>query len=416
MREVRCSREVHEGTGPGGELWQAPLSVCAGDLLAVHAGRVQLVYIDPPFFTGQRFHMRMRVGEMGWRTGSPALNVPAYEDVWADADAYLSAMRDMLTTARALLAPAGTIFLHLDCRTHAAMRLLMDELFGAENFVNEIVWAYQTGGRSLRYFSHKHDTILFYRKRPRYYFDITALPMPRGEHRSNHMRRAVDEQGRAYRAIRSGGREYRYYDDQPVYPSDVWQDISHLQQKDPERTGYDTQKPLKLLERIVLCASRPGDLVADLCFGSGTTLVAAAQLGRRFLGVDQGQAALAATRKRLLGFRADYRLGEGLRPTLLPAWRVTPNIGFYQVELCACAAQDPAGEGLSAAALDVVDQWSLGFLRQNTFVAMAGAARTRATPVLARALEVPMVSGALCACLVDLWGNSHHYVLEEAHG
>lgn len=88
--------------------------------------------------------------------------------------------------------------------------------------------------------------------------------------------------GRSYRAIMSGGKEYRYYDDEPAYPGDVWDDISHLQQKDPQRTGYETQKPLKLLERIVSCSSQEGDLICDLFAGSGTSAVAAAGLNRRF--------------------------------------------------------------------------------------------------------------------------------------
>ena len=93
------------------------------------------------------------------------------------------------------------------------------------------------------------------------------------------MRRCVDENGRSYSQITTGGKVYRYYDDAPVYPGDVWSDISHLQQKDPERTGYPTQKPLKLLERLLLPVVREGDMVADLCCGSGTAMEAAQSLG-----------------------------------------------------------------------------------------------------------------------------------------
>ena len=101
------------------------------------------------------------------------------------------------------------------------------------------------------------------------------------------MKQGVDQDGRIFWSIRSGGKEYRYFEDSKVYPSDVWSDISHLHQRDPERRGYDTQKPEALLERIILASSRPGDLAADFFAGSGTTL-AVAKLGRNWIGIDNG--------------------------------------------------------------------------------------------------------------------------------
>lgn len=157
--------------------------------------------------------------------------------------------------------------------------LLCDEIFGEDMFLNEIVWSYESGGRAKKYFSRKHDTILLYARSKDYHFDLRRVPLVRAEHRKNQMRRCVDENGRSYSQITTGGKVYRYYDDAPVYPGDVWSDISHLQQKDPERTGYPTQKPLKLLERLLLPVVREGDMVADLCCGSGTAMEAAQSLG-----------------------------------------------------------------------------------------------------------------------------------------
>ena len=128
------------------------------------------------------------------------------------------------------------------------------------------------------------------------------------------MKRQVDEHGRAYRTIRSGGKTYTYYDDDPVYPGDEWTDVSHLQQKDPQRTGYDTQKPLALLNRIILCCTKENDLVADLFCGSGTTAVAAAQAGRRYLMLDSDERAHAVTRKRLLGTALTISVPSGECP------------------------------------------------------------------------------------------------------
>lgn len=416
MRAVACEVERCQGEGPGGSLWQARLSNCAGELLDAYAGQVQTIYIDPPFCTGLRFEMRMRVGERGWRTGSPRVSLPAYDDVWPSEDGYLQMIGGMLETAHALLCPEGTLFLHVDARMQAPLRLTLDRIFGPRNFLNEIIWAYQSGGRATRYFSRKHDVILFYRKSARYFFDIKAVPVPRGEQRANHMRRAVDEQGRAYRTINSGGKQYVYYDDQPAYPGDVWQDVSHLQQKDPQRTGYDTQKPLALLERIIRSASRPGDLVADLCFGSGTTLVAAAQGERRFLGVDSSATAHAATRKRLLGKAVEHHTRALEGDVTLDA-ELYPAIGFYRVSLrgftldAALEALDV--EGWPPAGLEAIDQWSAGFLRGHEFISLAHAARTTAKPALPEELEIAMLPGEPALCTVDLLGRKRFYTWEE---
>jgi len=415
MRAVACRVERCQGEGPGGSLWQARLPDCAHELLAAYAGQVQTLYIDPPFCTGQRFEMRMRVGEKGWRTGSPRVVLPAYEDIWPDEASYLKMMDGVLEAAHGLLCSEGTLFLHVDPRMQAPLRLALDRIFGSRNFLNEIIWAYQSGGRATRHFSRKHDVILFYRKTSRYFFDIKAVPVPRGEQRSNHMRRAVDEQGRSYRTIHSGGKQYVYYDDEPTYPGDVWQDVSHLQQKDPQRTGYDTQKPVALLDRIIRSASRPGDLVADLCFGSGTTLVAAARAGRRFLGVDCGGLAHGVARKRLLGWAAEHHTlapegQESLDAELYSA------IGFYRVALQGFTP-DGSLEALDAggrapAGLEAIDQWSVGFARGGEFVSMAHGARTIAKPALPTELEMPMLSGEPALCTVDLLGRKRVYAWE----
>ncbi len=415
MRATTCRIEQRHGAGAGGVLWQASLPECAEKLLEAYAGKVQLVYLDPPFRTGQQFEMRMRVGDAGWRGGKPRIALPAYDDAFPEEAAYLAMMRSILTTAHKLLRKEGTLFLHVDPRMQAPLRIMLDEIFEEKNFLNEIIWAYQSGGRAMRYFSRKHDVILFYRKSSRYFFDIKAAPLPRGEHRSNHMRREVDAQGRSYRTITSGGKKYVYYDDEPVYPGDVWQDVSHLQQKDPQRTGYDTQKPLPLLERIVHCASRPGDLVADLCFGSGTTLVAAAESGRRFLGIDRGQAANAVARKRLLPWAAEHRT-EPVASTVKVSAELLAAIGFYEVALTACVPDaELTALGLPLAKLDAIDQWSVGFLRGDTFVATTHAARTAAKPVLPSRLEMPMLSGDPALCIVDVLGRRQVYVWEGQH-
>lgn len=408
LEMVDCVREIHGAGGRSGVLLARAMPDCAKELVRDFGGTLQMIYIDPPFNTGKRFDMRMRVGERGYRTGKPTIRLDAYNDRW-DEDAYLAMMRTALETAHALLCEEGTLFLHIDSRMHAPLRLMLDEIFGRDHFLNEIIWAYQTGGRALEHFSRKHDIILFYKKSRHYFFDIRQVPVPRAENRQNHMKRCVDADGRTYRTIRSGGKEYRYYDDEPAYPGDVWDDVSHLQQKDPQRTGYDTQKPLKLLERIVRCASRPGDFVGDLFFGSGTTLACCAREGRRFLGVDASPRAHAVARKRLLGYDMEINAPVAQTPALAQA-QCYPAIGFSTVALHEFEPQGvPAG--LSLAPLDAVDQWSVGVVREGAFHVCASEARSKVTPALTGELELPMVDGQRAIEIIDIWGARRFYRL-----
>ena len=305
---VQVAREALMGSGVMGELFLGDSLELSDRLTGKYGGRVQCVYLDPPFFTGSLFNMRVRVGEREWRSGAGSLELSAYSDKWASAEEYISEIRALAELARELMSDTGVIFLHVDWRMQARLRIMMDEVFGENNFMNEIIWTYQTGGRARKYFSRKHDVILFYRKGPAYRFYIENVPISRTDARRNHMKRQVDKDGRVYRTIKSGGKVYKYYDDDPVYPGDVWDDVSHLQQKDPQRTGYDTQKPLKLLERIVLCSTRPGDIVCDLTCGSGTALEAAAINGRNFVGVDMSPLAVQTARRRLVGSRVSLNM------------------------------------------------------------------------------------------------------------
>ena len=359
--------------------------------------------------TGDEFYMRMRVGEKGWTTGRDPLLLPAFSDRFAGRQDFLNLLRPALENAKALLRDSGSLFLHLDSRMSAHARLLCDEVFGESNFVNEIIWAYQTGGRTMKRFSRKHDVILFYRKSRAQYFDITAVPLPRSENRSNHMRRCVDENGRKYRSIQSGGKTYIYYDDDPVYPGDVWTDVSHLQQKDPQRTGYDTQKPLALLSRIILSSTRPGDLVVDLFGGSGTTAVAAAHAGRRFLSSDIGALALAVSRKRLLHTEMTVTSPGGCPGASLEA-ALEPGIAFHDVHLT--DYQTPPGAEIRG--LDAVDQWSVGFYKDGVFRSQADAARQKLTPRLPETLQLPQLRGTPALLIYDVYGNRSVWIQEGA--
>ena len=375
-------------------------------------GKVSCVYLDPPYMTGERFILRQRIGEEGWSGGKRMIDLPAYPDTWADRSEYLAMLRGLMRQARQLLRDDGALFVHVDPRVDAHVRLLLDDLFGEKNFINQIIWSYQSGGRAKNHYARKHDIIFFYRKTPELRFDITRVPLPRGENRQNHMKRMVDENGRAYRTINSGGKTYVYYDDDPVYPGDVWNDLSHLQQKDPQRTGYDTQKPVSLLTRILLPVSDPDDLVADLCAGSGTTGMAAALNGRRFLLADQSKTAVAVMRRRMLSSRIPFSLSAPVETAPAAAdIRVYPGIGFDDVCLVNFTPVEPWPAGING--LDGVEQWSVGQLKDDVFHALSDAVRSRTTPELTRMLQAPMNTADLAVLIVDILGNRYCYRLSE---
>ena len=415
LNSIRVDTELHTGkAGASRGLF------CLGDaverlktLLPEYEGKIQCVYMDPPFMSGDKYYMRVRVGEAQWRRGVGTLALETFSDRLSRGD-YLALLREVLTLCKQLLSDTGMIFVHIDYRAHPHVRLLMDELFGEDNLLNEIVWVYQSGGRSLRHFSRKHDIILFYRKTALYDFNIDAVKAAPTQPRTNHMRRHVDPDGRVYRSIRANGRIYTYYDDEPVAPTDVWQDLGHLQQKDPERTGYDAQKPLSLLNRVVRCASREGDWVLDPFAGSGTTLAAAKQNGRNFIGIDRCPLTLNILRRRLNG--AEYRLslGDAAQSTSAPHCEaeIQTGVGFYHVLLERFDAQIP-GLPDDAAPLDAVDNWSVGYLRPEGYLVMSEFARSRREGELRRELAVPAYDGVLAMCVSDVTGRSFYYALDR---
>ncbi len=298
---VYCTEELHAAGGDG-TFYLAKAENALESLLARYENSVRLIYLDPPFRTGESF--KMKIGK-----GKQAQTIVLYEDK-LDEESYLAWLETILRGCHRLLDPRGSIYLHLDYRMSHKARCLLDEIFGEANFMNEIIWAYRSGGRATRCYPRKHDTILFCRKSKKVLFNIKAVGTPRGPERRNHMKRFIDEDGRIGFSIRSNGKTYTYYEDSLIYPSDVWSDIEHLQQKDRERTGFLTQKPEALLKRIIAASSDPGDLVLDLFSGSGTTAAAATRLGRQFIAVDQSPVACALLRRRQLSITSEPTLTE----------------------------------------------------------------------------------------------------------
>ncbi|HYT34810.1 MAG TPA: site-specific DNA-methyltransferase [Ktedonobacteraceae bacterium] len=261
-------------------------------LLPEFANAVDLMYIDPPFMTGRDFTSGTQF---------------AYSDKWQnDLDSYLQWLYETFLLLYPLLSEHGSLYVHLDWRATHYAKLILDEVFGfspnadGAGFKSEIIWHYQTGGRSQKRYARKHDTLLLYTKSAAYCFHGERIGARRGSQKRNHMRKHVATDGRVTWSIRSAGRLYTYDEDTIMTPADVWTDISHLHQKDPERNGYATQKPAALLERIILASSEEHDLVLDCLCGSGVTPAVAEQLGRRWIACDQSNLAIQLTQKRLL--------------------------------------------------------------------------------------------------------------------
>jgi site-specific DNA-methyltransferase (adenine-specific) len=258
----------------------------------------QLVYADPPFNTGRR-QQRLtlatendprgdRTGFGGRRYATRVLARSAFPDSFDD---YLGFLEPRLRELRRLLAPSGTLYLHLDYREVHYVKVLLDELFGRECFLNEIVWAYDYGARPRRRWPAKHDTILVYVKDPgRYWFDAEAVE------REPYMAPGLVTPEKAARG---------------KLPTDVWWHTI-VSPTGREKTGYPTQKPEGVLRRIVAASSRPGDLCLDPFAGSGTLGAVCAQLGRRFVLVDSSPEAVEIARGRV----AQFRVEEGRVPAL----------------------------------------------------------------------------------------------------
>lgn len=252
-----------------------------------------LVYLDPPFNTG-RAQSRQSTTSVRSETGSVGFKGQRYERIRGDLvryddefDDYWSFLEPRLAEGWRLLTDDGTLYLHLDYREAHYAKVLLDALFGRECFMNEIIWAYDYGGKSKRRWPTKHDTILVYVKNPkRYFFNSDAVD------REPYMAPGLVTPEQVERG---------------KLPTDVWWHTI-VSPTGKEKTGYPTQKPEGILRRIVQASSREGDWVLDLFGGSGTTGVVAAKLGRRFVLVDEHPDAIATTRRRLAAANLPFDL------------------------------------------------------------------------------------------------------------
>lgn len=319
-------------------------------LLDQFAGKIDLIYIDPPFLTGADFSFRTFVGDEGVTKAPSLVEEKAYRDTWGGGtSSYLQMIYDRAGHIRDLLSTAGTLLVHMGWEMAHLVKVALDDLFGAASFVNQIIWKRQTAhsdiGQGAQHLGPIHDVILLYARGEKRTWNMTYTPYAE-DFESSFYRYTDELTGRRYglsditgpggaakgnpryeflgvtrywrfsekrmKEMYKAGlivqtkpgtvpRQKRYLDEMRGIPlQDLWLDINPVQAQSNERLGYDTQKPEALLDRIINLSSNPGDLVADFFCGSGTTAAVSEKLGRRWITADLGRYAIHTTRKRLL--------------------------------------------------------------------------------------------------------------------
>ena len=317
-------------------------------------GGLKLIYIDPPFDVGADFSMNIEIGEETFTKKPSVIEEIAYRDTWGKgADSFIAMIYERLKIMYGLLAEDGSIYVHCDWRVNSYMRLVLDEIFGANNFKNEIAWKRSTvkGGKTnSNQMARNHDSVLYYTKSSSIIFNRQSLPFsedykkrfnkndndgnglyrddqPIGT-RSTESLEKMKKEGKVF--IDSAGKlKIKSYlnDYDGVVLDDNWLDISEVNVMSKERAYYPTQKPEALIKRIMEISTKEGDLVADFFCGSGTTLAVAEKLNRKWIGSDLGRFSIHTTRKRMIGVQRELKkAGKDFR-----AFEIL-NIGKYERE------------------------------------------------------------------------------------
>ena len=264
-------------------------------------GGIKLIYIDPPFDVGADFSTMIEIGNTEFEKSPTVLEEIAFRDTWGQGqDSFLAMIYERLILMKDLLSENGSIYVHCDWRLTGALRLVLDEIFGKDNFINEIIWAYKSGGSTDVRFGRKHDTIFFYSKSSNYIFNASK----------------EKSYNRGFKPYRFKGVEE--FEDEIgwhtlVNTRDVW-NLDMVGRTSAERLNYPTQKPETLLERIISSSTNPGDIVADFFAGSGTTAAVSEKLNRKWITSDVGRFSINTSRKRFISLqRGQKEKGKDFR-------------------------------------------------------------------------------------------------------
>ncbi len=298
-------------------------------LLKEFRGKVDLIYIDPPFDSKADYKKRIELKGKSSQTDQNAFEEKQYSDIWTN-DEYLQFMFERIVLLRELLSETGSLYLHCDWHKSHYLRVILEEVFGASNFVNEIAWCYEDiGSRETAYFKRKHDTLLFVSRSKERTFNVLRKKL--AESTIKRYSPYFDSEGKiTYRRLQETNpgvfSKLKGVNDLDAVWLDInsgaqltdwWADISPLKNGFNEALGYPTQKPEALLERVIATSSKPGDVIFDCFMGSGTAQAVAMRLGRRFIGADINLGAIQTTTKRLMGVSEELRqqpLDEEAKP------------------------------------------------------------------------------------------------------
>jgi DNA modification methylase len=257
-------------------------------------GGIKLIYIDPPFDVGADFSTKIEIGDTEFEKMPTVLEEIAFRDTWGQGqDSFLAMIYDRLSLMKDLLSADGTIYVHCDWRLSASLRLVIEEIFGTDNFLNEVIWCYKSGGAGDNSYAKKHDNILVFSKSQQYIFN--------------------QQKEKSYMKPTSGKNPAQtYYSDADgsytlVNVKDWWSDIGILATSAHERTGYPTQKPEELLQRIIQVSSNENDIIADFFAGSGTTAAVAEKLNRKWITSDIGRFSINTARKRFISIQREQK-------------------------------------------------------------------------------------------------------------
>ncbi|RPI86452.1 MAG: site-specific DNA-methyltransferase [Chloroflexi bacterium] len=365
-------------------------------LLEEYEGRISLIYTDPPFFSNRSYQARIGRGEDSRKPKEWQLT-EGYPDSWPDIDAYLDMLYPRLSMMHRLLAPNGTLYLHLDWHANAYARLLLDEIFGADRLLNEIVWAYHGPSPIRTAFNRKHDTILVYTKSENYTFNVDAVRQP---YDPSTVKTFASSPKAGFGKIPDLERG--------KVPEDWWY-FPVVARLHNERTGYPTQKPEALLKRILLASSNQGDLVADFFCGSGTLPVVASRIGRKFIASDLTWRAFHTTRTRLTA--------SGSKPFRLEQEKCSANSSAAFVDcteslMNAISLQDKV-LSIDPTAIPELDYWEIDPAWDGIFFRSAAqAVRPRRKLSIPSQIELPCKpAGPVCIRLVTAAGEHYQIVL-----
>lgn len=375
-------------------------------LMPTYEGKIDLIYADPPFFTNRGYPARIGRGEDSRQPQDWEL-AEGYQDEWDDLNAYLDMLYPRLWLMHRLLSETGSLYLHLDWHANSYARVLLDEIFGYSRLNNEIVWTYHGPSPIRSAFNRKHDTLLFYTKSNEYTFNVDDVRIPYSDS-------TVDTFNSSSKA--GFGKEPDL--ERGKVPEDWWY-FPVVARLHSERTGYPTQKPESLLERIILASSNPGDLVADFFAGSGTTAAVAARLGRQFIVSDAQWRAIHTTRSRFVQDAALERKGEDNDRERFCMYiqreRNVPRKTFLP-------SRDEDGEKLTLEGgtlyLDHTIHGDLDYWEVDpdwdggTFHSVVQSARSRREGEISGELPLPFVGEKICVRFVKVDGSQHQVILE----